>query len=250
MRPGWRACSPPGRAASVVAVLAAIAVTPSAPVLVPELAGAAAAEVADLGAAARTAAATLPDRWVAIGVGAAEQVIGPDTRGTLAGYGVDVPVALSAQATGPIAALPLCALMAGWLRGQVNPRASVEVRVYPADLDADVALAHGRDLRAVIDAAAEPVGVLVVGDGANTLTPSAPGGHDPQSEAVKAALEHALATGDAAALAGLPEGVVGRVAYQVLAGLAPQPVGAIKLAADAPYGVGYFVGTWNPGPAL
>ena len=96
--------------------------------------------------------------------------------------------------------------------------------------------------------AAEAVGVLIVADGANTLTASAPGGHDPQSEAVQAALDHALATGDATALTRLPDGPVGRVAYQVLAGLAPHPDGAVALAAGAPYGVGYFVGTWNPGP--
>ena len=49
-------------------MLTAIALTPSAPVLVPELAGAAAAEVEQLCDAALTAAATLPDRWIIIGV--------------------------------------------------------------------------------------------------------------------------------------------------------------------------------------
>lgn len=228
-------------------MLAAIALTPSAPVLVPGLAGAAAAEVADLTGAACAAVATLPQRWVAIGVGPAEQVIGPDTRGTFAGYGVDLPAALSDQAPSAVTALPLCALMAGWLREQADPRVRVEVRVYPAALDPDTALARGRQLRAAIDADAEPVGVLVVADGANTLTQSAPGGYDPDSEIVQAALDRALAGGDAAALAGLPAVVVGRVAYQVLAGLAPDPRAAAELASGAPYGVGYFVGTWDPG---
>jgi hypothetical protein len=45
----------------------------------------------------------------------------------------------------------------------------------------------------------------------------------------------------------LPEGIVGRVAYQVLAGLAePAPRSAAELYRGAPYGVGYFVGTWQP----
>lgn len=228
-------------------MLAAIALTPSAPVLVPDLAGAAAAEVADVSAAARTAAATLPQRWIAIGVGPDELVIGPDTRGSFAGYGADVPIALADPAPERVSALPLCALMAGWLRGQVSPRASVQVRVYPADLDAGAALSRGRQLRAEIDAMAEPVGVLVVADGAHTLTASAPGGHDPQSEPVQAGLDRALAAGDADALTRLPEAVVGRVAYQVLAGLAPWPAAAVELACGAPYGVGYFVGTWDPG---
>jgi hypothetical protein len=226
--------------------LAAIALTPSAPVLVPELAGAAAAEVADLSAAACAAAATLPRRWVVIGVGPAEQVIEPETRGTFAGYGVDVPVTLSEQAPPQITALPLCALMAAWLRGQVNPPARVQVRVYPADLDTDTALARGRELRADLDAAADPIGVLVVADGAHTLTPAAPGGYEAQAQVVQADLDRALADGDAAALTRLPDGIVGRAAYQVLAGLAPGPAEAVELAHGAPYGVGYFVGTWDP----
>ncbi len=45
----------------------------------------------------------------------------------------------------------------------------------------------------------------------------------------------------------LPDYVVGRVAYQVLAGLAgPGPRAAKELARGAPYGVGYFVGVWAP----
>ena len=84
-------------------------------------------------------------------------------------------------------------------------------------------------------------------DGANTLTPSAPGGYDPDAEPAQAALDDALATGDTAALATLPAGIVGRVAYQVLAGLAgPGPRSAKELVRSAPYGVGYFVGLWTP----
>ena len=107
-------------------------------------------------------------------------------------------------------------------------------------------MARGRDLRTQIDQAPEPVGVLVIADGANTLTPAAPGGYDPQSEGVQAALDAALATGDTAALIRLPEGIIGRVAYQVLAGLVPRTAAAVQLACAAPYGVGYFVGTWAP----
>jgi hypothetical protein len=241
----------------VCGVLTAIALTPSAPVLVPELAGTAAVEVAAFRDAAVAAAAGLPDRWIAIGVGAADAVIDPNTRGTFAGYGVDVPVALGPEPPEPpgrrhqtpdaVTALPLCALFAGWLRGQVNPAASAEVWVYAADHDADAALARGRALRAEVDATADPVGVLVVADGANTLTPSAPGGYDPDAEPVQAALDDALAGGDSAALTALPGYVVGRVAYQVLAGLAGSgPRSARELARGAPYGVGYFVGLWTP----
>lgn len=229
------------------AVLAAIALTPSAPVLVPELAGAAAAEVAEFHDAAIAAAGTLPNRWIAIGVGPTDRTIEPTARGTFAGYGVDVPVLLSPNAPGEISDLPLCALIAGWLRGQANPAARIEVRVYSADHDVDAALAHGRTLRDAINEAADPIGVLVVADGANTLTQSAPGGYDPDSEPVQTALDDALAIGNAAALTRLPNGVIGRVAYQVLAGLTePKPRAAKQYVRGAPYGVGYFVGTWNP----
>ena len=232
----------------MVVVLAAIALTPSAPVLVPELAGAAAAEVVEFHDAAIAAAATLPDRWIAIGVGPTDLIIGPAARGTFAGYGVDVPVLLSPDAPEEISELPLCALIAGWLRGQANPAARIEVRVYAADHDVDAALAAGRALRDAINEAADPIGVLVVADGSNTLTQSAPGGYDPDAEALQTALDDALATGNAVALTRLPNGVIGRVAYQVLAGRTePKPRAAKEFVRGAPYGVGYFLGMWTPG---
>lgn len=230
--------------------MAAIAVTPSAPVLIPELAGGAAVEVAGFRSAAIEAASTLPDRWIAIGVGPTEMVI-TGGRGTFAGYGADVPVSLGPpeqlgpEQSGPVIEMPLCALFAGWLRGQANAGAGMEVRVYPSDLDSDQALTRGRQLRELIDADPTPVGVLVVADGLKTLGPSAPGGEDPQAPAAQAALDDALAHGDTGALTRLPDGVVGRVAYQVLAGLAgPGPHQARELIRGAPYGVGYSVGVW------
>ncbi|SPM43436.1 Aromatic ring-opening dioxygenase, LigB subunit, partial [Mycobacterium numidiamassiliense] len=232
-------------------VLSTIAIVPSAPLLVPELAGAAAAEVADLAAAVVEAAALLPARWVAVGIGVADGDLGPESTGTFAGFGVDVRVGLSSHAdtgrTAELAELPLCALVAGWVRAQVRPEASARVRVYADDHAAEVALAHGRQLRAEIDRLPDPIGVLVVADGANTLTPSAPGGYDPGNADAQLALDDALAKGDAAALAGLPEPILGRVAFQVLAGLTePGPRSAKELYRGAPYGVGYFAGAWQP----
>ena len=227
-------------------MLSAIAIVPSTPVIVPELAATAAEELADLREAVLVAAASLPSRWIAVGVGAADAVVGADRAGTFAGYGVDRRVTLSPGAVDAPRELPLCALIAGWVRGQTKPEARAEVRVYAADHDVDAALAHGRRLRAEIDEAVDPVGVLIVADGAHTLTPPAPGGYDPDSIPVQAALDDALAAGDAAALTRLPESVVGRVAYQVLAGLAETPRSAKELYRGAPYGVGYFVGVWQP----
>ncbi|HWS94743.1 MAG TPA: hypothetical protein VN306_20325, partial [Mycobacterium sp.] len=216
-------------------MLSAIAIFPSAPVLVPELAGAA-AEVADLAAAMLAAAALLPPRWVAVGTGRADDVLGPDgprSMGTFAGFGADVRVGLSPQAhhgAEPPVEFPVCALLAAWVRGQARPDAGVQVRVYRGDRDAEAALACGRRLRAEIDRAPEPIGVLVVADGANTLTPTAPGGYDPGNTDAQLALDDALANGDVAALTRLPRQILGRVAFQVLAGLTePGPRSAKEL---------------------
>ena len=216
--------------------------------LVPELAGAAAEEVADLAAAVLAAAALLPERWMVVGTGRADEVLGPDAIGTFAGFGADVRVQLSPQARGaqlPVE-FPVCALLAAWVRGQARPEASAQIRIYRGDQDADVAVARGRQLRAEIDQLPGPIGVLVVADGANTLTPAAPGGYDPGNADAQLSLDDALANGDFAALTGLPQQILGRVAFQVLAGLAePGPRSAKELYRGAPYGVGYFVGVWQ-----
>jgi hypothetical protein len=225
-------------------VLTTVAIIPSAPVLVPELAGTAAGEVADLRDAVLRAAAALPDRWVAVGVGATDARIGPAAAGTFAGFGVDVPVALS-PGTYPVEHLPLCALMAGWVRARARPGAVAQVRCHGGS-DDDTAKANGRSLRAELDAAAEPVGVLIVADGCHTLTPSAPGGYQPEDIAVQQDLDDGLARGDISALTGLAAAVVGRVAFGVLAGLAePAPRSAVELYRGCPYGVGYFAGVWQ-----
>ncbi len=215
--------------------------------MVPELASGAAAELSELREAALAAAASLPGRWIGIGRGRTDSVVGPRQTGTFAGYGVDVPIALSPVRGDAPTELPLSALVTGWLRGRIAPDARAEVRVYADEHDADAALAHGRRLRAEIDESADAVGVLIVADGACTLTQPAPGGYDPDSIPVQAALDDALAGGDGAALARLPDTIVGRVAYQVLAGLTETGTRSAKeLYRGAPFGVGYFVGVWLP----
>ncbi|HET7667781.1 MAG TPA: hypothetical protein VFK56_17280 [Mycobacterium sp.] len=227
-------------------MLSAIAIIPSAPVMVPELAANAVDELANLRRAVFAAAGSLPPRWLAVGVGTADAVHGPDSAGTFAGYGVDRRVTLS-PGLGRLTELPLCALIAGWVRGAVTPDARAEVRVYASKHGADDAVARGRRLRAAIDEATDAIGVLVVADGAHTLTPPAPGGYDPASLPIQAALDDALAAGDAAALTRLPDAIVGRVGYQVLAGLVERaPRAAKELYRGAPYGVGYFAGVWQP----
>ena len=79
----------------MTSVLTAVAIIPSAPLLVPELAGTAAAEIAELTAAVRSAAAVLPARWIGVGVDTVARRVGPQAAGTFAGYGADVRVTLS-----------------------------------------------------------------------------------------------------------------------------------------------------------
>lgn len=229
--------------------MSAIAIVPSAPVMVPELAASAATETADLRAAAVSAVSALPSRWIGVGVAAVDSVAGTDAVGTFAGYGAEVRVGLSdaaLEAGHPPAQLPLCVLITAWLRGLAGPGISAQVRAYRGDHDLDAALARGRQLRAEIERADDPVGVLVVADGAHTLSRAAPGGYDPDSIPVQEALDDALASGDGAALTRLPDGIIGRVAYEVLAGLAePAPHSAVELYRGSPYGVGYFVGVWQ-----
>lgn len=216
-------------------------IVPSAPVLVPELAGAA-TEAVELRTAVLAAAGDLPARWVAFGAGS-DALYGPDCVGTFAGFGADVAVRLSPDAARP-ADLPLCALVAGWVRGQTRPDAEVAVH---AHAEPGTAFAAGRRLRDEIDQAPEPIGVLIVADGANTLTPAAPGGHHPADVEAQCALDGALAGGDVTALTGLGAQIVGRAGFAALAGLAGGPPRtAVQLYRDAPYGVGYFVGVWQP----
>ena len=231
-------------------MLSVIAIVPSAPVMVPELAATAATETADLRAAAVSAVEALPRRWVGVGVAATDSVVGPESVGTFAGYGADVRVGLSDSALAarcPPVQLPLCVLITAWLRGLARSAASAHVHTYRSDHELATALALGRKLRMEIERTGDPVGVLIVADGANTLGRSAPGGYVPESIPVQAALDDALAAGDEAALTRLPDSIIGRTPYRILAGLVGSaPRSAVQLYRGAPYGVGYFVGVWRP----
>lgn len=216
-----------------------IAICPSTPLLVPELGGEAAAETGELRAASVTVARSLPAQWIAIGVGDGQYHA--DMSGTFAGYGADVRVSLSDRMGKP-AQLPLPVLIAGWLRSRAEAD-EAEVRLVGPATDA---LALGRALRGEIERRPVPPGVLIVADGANTLTDKAPGGYRPDAEAAQRAVVDALTRGDAASLRHLPDAITGRPAYQVLAGLVDSDVVEARcLYRGSPYGVGYFAGIWR-----
>ncbi|MET7769894.1 hypothetical protein [Nocardia sp. NPDC005366] len=265
-------------------VFSIAALVPSPPILVPELVGATSRTVgADpddpptvLRAAVSAAAATLAGaarHWTVLGSGDADRVFGPDAVGTFLGFGVDVRVALSGDPTldvsadypadspadstaGPDRELPLPVLIAGWLRGQFAPEVTARARVIAADSTVRHCAELGAELRAELDASDEPHGVLVVADGAATLSLKAPGYLDERAAGEQEDLERALGAGDRAALLALDPAlcaelsVSGRAAYQALAGLfasdAADP-SVDTLYRDAPYGVGYHVSVWRPG---
>jgi hypothetical protein len=112
-----------------------------------------------------------------------------------------------------------------------------------------------RGPRAPVDAASDPVGLLVLGDGASTHAAPGAGRVDERAGPFDAAVRDALATADTGALLGLDErlaaelGVTGRPGWQVLAGVAERtgtPWRAELLYSAAPYGVAYHVAVWGP----
>lgn len=244
------------------------AVVPHPPLIVAELAGAAAQETVALRGACCDVAARLAaagEHWVAVGAAPTASVHGPDTCGTFAGFGVDVRVALAGPhgpdvprggggaapcAREPDPDLPLPVLVAGWLRAQAGPaadRVRIDAHVLAADTDPDDARRVGEELAG----ADGPAALLVLGDGAATHTARAPGAFDERAAGYDRAVADALAGGDADALAALdPELsdellVAGRVPWQVLAGAVPHPSAARLAHSSAPYGVAYHVAVWD-----
>jgi hypothetical protein len=271
-------------------VIALAAVVPQPPLLVPELVAGAVGETAELRAACESAARRLTEagarKWLAIGVDASgPRTVRPPASGSFAGYGVHVPVSLapvaaseaapvsvnvasaasswtnatSTEADGRAAAgdgLALPLLVAGWLRGRMDvPVTVVGELVHPGAGAADCA-ERGRELAMEL-AGDEPVGLLVLGDGASTHAAEGAGRVDERAGPFDEAVRLALATADAGALLALDAaladdvGATGRPAWQVLAGAVSStgaPWEAELLYSAAPYGVGYHVAVWEPSP--
>ncbi|MGD9988308.1 hypothetical protein [Pseudonocardia sp.] len=244
--------------ATLAAVISAVAVLPQPPLLVPELAGAAAAETAGMRDAVLDAAAGLAaraPRWVAVGADAGgRRTVASDAAGTFLGFGVDVRVALDTSAclSGTVDAdLPLPLLVAGWAAASTGAAVTVRGELVAPDVPTVDALALGRELAAADDAG--PIGLLVVGDGAATHTEKAPGHLDPRAAEFDAGVAAALARADTDALAALDPALaaqlwaVGRAPWQVLAGAAAgRRWDAELLCSVAPFGVAYHVAFWTP----
>jgi hypothetical protein len=227
-----------------------VAVLPEPPLLLPELATGASAETAALRDACREAAGRLgaaARSWIAVGADAGgRRTVAPWARGSFVGFGVDVVVGLSPDATGPVDPdLPLPLLVAGWARAGLD--VSIRGELLAPDTDPASCAALGATL------AEEQVGLLVVGDGAAMHGEKAPGYRDERAGPFDTAVAAALRDADPAALAALDPDlalqlwVSGRAPWQVLAGATRgRPWRGELLHSSMPFGVAYHVAVWEP----
>ncbi|WP_405006389.1 class III extradiol dioxygenase subunit B-like domain-containing protein [Kitasatospora purpeofusca] len=232
-------------------MLVAAAVCPCPPLLVPEVAAGAAAELEPLRAACDEALGAVlaagPELLVVVGTGPEAEVWTEGGAGSFHRYGVPLVAALpGGRAEGP--ELSPALTVGAWLLGRVGTAVPTHACAVPADAPADRMLGLGQGLAGLADR----VGLLVMGDGSACRSLKAPGYLDERAEDYDAALARALGTADTAALAALDPGLAaelkaeGRAPWQVLAGAAEGAGLTARLGyQDAPYGVGYLVASWS-----
>jgi hypothetical protein len=239
-------------------MIARVAVVPQPPLLVPELVAGPDPDVAAVRAGCLAVAARLAGaarHWIAIAAADVPEptALGPDAAGTFRGYGVDVRVRLSDNAEQVDPAMPLPALVAGWLREQSG---AVEVKTWLVPTDLATADCQEFGSRLVAESAPdESVGLLVVGDGSHRHGEQAVGRPDGRAGVFDEEVRRALAAADPAALLALdPDlaaslGAVGRAAWQVLAGVVGKDGRAWECTHNAlliPFGVAYHLAVWDP----
>ncbi|RMI36937.1 class III extradiol dioxygenase subunit B-like domain-containing protein [Streptomyces triticirhizae] len=240
-------------------MLVAAAVCPCPPLLVPEVAAGAAAEMDQARAACYDAVAVLaaarPDRLLVVGPAEpAESGAYPaGSPGSLRGFGVALDVTLGAGERGAgepgARPLPPSLTVGAWLLERTGWRAAPVAALALSDRDGPAdCLATGRELAAEDGRLA----LLVLGDGSACRTEKAPGAFDDRAAPFDRAVADALSGADPRALADLDPvlarqlHVAGRPGWQLLAGAAEGADLAGRLLHDeAPYGVGYLVATWS-----
>ncbi|MFF4035523.1 class III extradiol dioxygenase subunit B-like domain-containing protein [Streptomyces sviceus] len=237
-------------------MLAAAAVCPCPPLLVPPVAAGAAPELDGARAACTDAlgvlAASRPDLLVVVGP-AERSGRGPHpqgARGSFRGFGVEVDVRLGPErGPAPERPLPPSLAVAAWLLERTGwSDAPIEGLGVGEPLEPERCIQTGRD----IAARAERVALLVMGDASACRTLKAPGYLDERAAPFDAEVARALGAADVAALRALDAELAyelkasGRACWQVLAGAAEgADLGGSLLYEDAPYGVGYVVATWS-----
>ena len=239
--------------------LVAAAVCPHPPLIVPELAGAAAPELDDLRAACDVAIARLyasgADSIVVMGGDTRSADLDFPFRGTFAPWGLPLEVRLGHLPDGRSGTdeLPLSLLVGAWLLRRVPPamdRMGWRMATVAHDEPVDGCAAAGARI-----GSNHPWALLVMGDGSACRGTKAPGYDDPRAQAYDDGVARALAAADPDALLGLDPGrsaelkVAGRAPWQVLAGAARAAGGDWHGELgyyQAPYGVSYFVANWEP----
>jgi hypothetical protein len=237
-----------------------VAVLPEPPLLVPELATGASTGVRQLRAAVADAAARLAGaarRWVAVGSDpGGRRTVGPQARGSFRGFGVDVEIGLGPAAAGAAdPCLPLPLLVAGWAAGGTGAVVSVRGELVAPNTPKSDCAALGVAIAAECADDPEPVGLLVLGDGAAVgvgrdprfveLAGTAAGFDGTVAAALHAADVGALARLDAGAAESLH--ATGRAPWQVLAAATGPGWRGELLYSAAPHGVTYHVAVWSPG---
>lgn len=224
----------------------AACVLPHPPALVPEVTGRRAGELAELrehcGRALDRLFAARPELVVLVGDGDRTESHRGSVAGSLRPFGID----LTFGPGDPV--LPLSLTVGRWLLGERAEQVLLHFESLARDLPPADCAALGEDV-----AARSPRTALVVlGDGSACRDEEAAGYREPDAVEHDERVAQALARGDTAALAALePETaarllVAGRAGWQVLAAAAGSgPVRAELLAHEAPYGVGYFVASWE-----
>ncbi|MEU4567728.1 class III extradiol dioxygenase subunit B-like domain-containing protein [Micromonospora sp. NPDC023956] len=236
--------------------LVAAAVCPHPPLLVPEVAGAAAGELDGLRAACDAAVARLldarPEQLLLIGSGPRTTRFNPADHGTLRPYGLDREVRLWKVncAGGPH--LPLSLTIGAWLVGRSGTGLPRFAHAIAVDAPPDECDRLGAELAGA--ATGPRTALLVLGDGSATRGRQAPGYDDPRAQPYDDRVATALADADTAALRDLDPGLstqlraAGRAPWQVLAGAVRATGGDWRgelTHHTAPYGVAYLVATWE-----
>lgn len=259
--------------------LLAAAVCPHPPLLVPEVAGSAAPELGDLRAACDTVVRRLfaaePDIVVVVGTGPVTGPIRPPATGSLQPWGVDLDVPLTPGQPDRGAVLPLSLTIGAWLLTRHDPRPPTSTPPNPAtspsatpnpttpnpappvfavQVAADAGPAELAALAEEVDAAGDRVALLVLGDGSACRGEKAPGYDDARALPYDQRVAAALADADLDVLLDLDPVLsaelkaAGRAPWQVLAGAARAAGEGWRgelLYESAPYGVAYFVASWE-----
>ncbi|MCZ7439047.1 class III extradiol dioxygenase subunit B-like domain-containing protein [Micromonospora sp. WMMC241] len=235
--------------------LVAAAVCPHPPLLVPEVAGAAAPELDDLRAAADAAVARLlaaePEALLLLGAGPETARFNAADHGSLRPFGLRRDVRLWKVNCAGGDVLPLSLTIGAWLVNRSGTELPRLARAVATDASPAQCAALGAEVAADLD---RRTALLVLGDGSACRGVTAPGYDDPRASAYDEGVAAALAGADVEALLGLDPVLsaelraAGRAPWQVLAGAVRAAGGDWRGDVGyhrAPYGVAYLVANWE-----